>query len=35
MIAWTPFTLVGTRMYVRDRTTIMALDLAAQRPTSH
>ncbi len=29
-IAWTPPTLVGTRLYVRDRATIMALDLGAQ-----
>jgi hypothetical protein len=30
-LAWTPPTLVGTRLYVRDRETIMALDLPAQR----
>jgi outer membrane protein assembly factor BamB len=30
--AWTPPTLVGTRLYIRDRATIMALDLGAQRP---
>jgi outer membrane protein assembly factor BamB len=28
--AWTPPTLVGTRLYVRDRSTLMALDLAPQ-----
>jgi outer membrane protein assembly factor BamB len=28
--AWTPPTLVGTRLYVRDRTTLLALDLGAQ-----
>ena len=28
-VAWTPPTLVGTRLYVRDRSTIMALDLGA------
>jgi hypothetical protein len=27
--AWTPLTMVGTRLYVRDRTSIVALDLAA------
>ena len=27
-IAWTPPTLVGTRLYVRDRKTIEAFDLA-------
>jgi hypothetical protein len=27
-IAWTPPTLVGTTLYLRDRKTIMALDLA-------
>jgi outer membrane protein assembly factor BamB len=26
--AWTPLTMVGTRLYVRDRTSIVALDLA-------
>jgi hypothetical protein len=26
-IAWTPPTLVGTRLYLRDRKTVMALDL--------
>jgi hypothetical protein len=26
-IAWTPPTLVGTRLYVRDRKTMMALEL--------
>ena len=26
-LAWTPPTLVGTRLYVRDRETIMALEL--------
>lgn len=30
-IAWTPPTLAGTRLYVRDRGTIMALDLSALR----
>ena len=29
-IAWTPLTLAGTRLYVRDRTSIVALDLGAQ-----
>lgn len=29
-IAWTPPTLVGTRLYLRDRKTIMALDLGKQ-----
>ena len=28
-VAWTPPTLVGTRLYVRDRATIMALELGA------
>ena len=28
--AWTAPTLVGTRLYVRDRKSMMALDLAAQ-----
>ncbi len=32
--AWTPPTLVGTRLYVRDRATIMALDLGAPVPAS-
>ena len=27
--AWTPLTMAGTRLYVRDRTSIVALDLAA------
>jgi hypothetical protein len=27
--AWTPPTLVGTRLYVRDRTSLVALDLGA------
>jgi hypothetical protein len=27
-IAWTPPTLVGTHLYLRDRKTIVALDLA-------
>jgi hypothetical protein len=27
-IAWTPPTLVGTRLYLRDRKTIVAFDLA-------
>jgi outer membrane protein assembly factor BamB len=31
-LAWTPPTLVGTRLYVRDRASIMALDLAAAPP---
>jgi outer membrane protein assembly factor BamB len=30
-IAWTPPTLVGTRLYVRDRNTIVALDLGAPK----
>ena len=30
-IAWTPPTLAGTRLYLRDRRTIMALDLTALR----
>jgi outer membrane protein assembly factor BamB len=29
--AWTPLTMVGTRLYVRDRTSIVALDLAGPR----
>ena len=29
-IAWTPLTLAGTRLYVRDRTSIVALDLGAR-----
>jgi outer membrane protein assembly factor BamB len=29
-IAWTPPTLVGTRLYVRDRTSLAALDLGAR-----
>ncbi len=29
-IAWTPLTLTGTRLYVRDRTSIVALDLGAR-----
>jgi hypothetical protein len=28
-VAWTPPTLVGTRLYVRDRTNVMALDLSS------
>lgn len=31
-LAWTPPTLVGTRLYVRDRASIMALDLGAAPP---
>jgi outer membrane protein assembly factor BamB len=31
-ISWTPPTLVGTRLYVRDRATIMSLDLGASQP---
>jgi hypothetical protein len=31
-LSWTPPTLVGTRLYVRDRATISALDLAADAP---
>jgi outer membrane protein assembly factor BamB len=31
-LAWTPPTLVGTRLYVRDRATIAALDLGAAPP---
>ena len=27
-VAWTPPTLVGTRLYLRDRKTILALDLS-------
>ena len=30
-LAWTPPTLVGTRLYVRDRATIAAFDLGATR----
>jgi hypothetical protein len=30
-LAWTPPTLVGTRLYVRDRASIAALDLGAPR----
>jgi outer membrane protein assembly factor BamB len=30
-IAWTPPTLVGTRLYLRDRKTIMALDLGSRQ----
>ena len=33
-IAWTPPTLVGTRLYVRDRTSIVALDLGAPKTAS-
>ena len=33
-IAWTPPTLVGTRLYVRDRKTIVALDLGAPKTAS-
>jgi outer membrane protein assembly factor BamB len=33
-IAWTPPTLVGTRLYVRDRNTIVALDLGAPKTAS-
>jgi hypothetical protein len=28
-VAWTPPSLAGTTLYVRDRKTLMALDLAA------
>jgi len=31
-ISWTPPTLVGTRLYVRDRATLMALELGASQP---
>jgi outer membrane protein assembly factor BamB len=33
-IAWTPPTLVGTRLYLRDRASIMALDLGAPSTAS-
>jgi outer membrane protein assembly factor BamB len=33
-IAWTPPTLVGTRLYVRDRNSIVALDLGAPKTAS-
>jgi outer membrane protein assembly factor BamB len=33
-IAWTPPTLVGTRLYVRDRNTIVALDLGVAKSAS-
>jgi outer membrane protein assembly factor BamB len=33
-VSWTPPTMVGTRLYVRDRATIMALELGAQPPAT-
>ncbi|HEY5719948.1 MAG TPA: hypothetical protein VIW02_06160, partial [Gammaproteobacteria bacterium] len=30
--AWTPPTLAGTRLYMRDRSRILALDLGERRP---